>query len=250
MALYISLFLIVVAIATYLINPKSKQQVWIYSILTIVIFAIVLIFFLAAISKSTLSLSYRLGTAMGACIIPLVISIPTLYISLKKKLDKTEKYKYPIGLFVGIIVFGIIGGISLWGNYTREKTLEKYLELESSKFQKNNNNEEANSTSPDNINKGLPESMGNGMTMQKYEVDKYKAIFTVKWDGKSTGDFSDSYIDSIRDSFIKQIKNSQFSSNIQTILERAKENGFDMVFVFKNESNEELFTFTILPYEL
>ena len=48
----------------------------------------------------------------------------------------------------------------------------------------------------------------------------------------------------------ERIKNGDNSSNLQKMLENSKENGYDIMIKYQNESNNELFSFSILPYEV
>ena len=74
-------------------------------------------------------------------------------------------------------------------------------------------------------------------------------VYTIEWSGKHSSDFSDNAVDKIKDSFIKRIKDGDNSGNLQKMLENSKENGYDIMIKYQNENNDELFSFSILPYE-
>ena len=54
----------------------------------------------------------------------------------------------------------------------------------------------------------------------------------------------------VKESFIKRIKDGDNSSNLQKMLENSKENGYDIMIKYQNENYDELFSFSILPYEV
>ena len=99
-------------------------------------------------------------------------------------------------------------------------------------------------------NEGLPEDLGDGMTLCKCVVDKYKVVYTICMDGKHPSDFNDSDIDKFKESFIYKIKNGQNSIKMQNTIEQATNNGYDIVIQCKNNNNIDLFSISILPYEL
>ena len=262
MFLNLAIFLLFVAAVIAVVRPTSKLQVWLYSILSPIAFTAVVCFVLAAISTSSSSLGYKLGTVFARCFIPLLVSIPTLYFFLRKKFNMGEKYNYPKGIFAAIILLAIPGCISLYGEYTRETTLRKYMEMKADgKLDKylNDGSEDSEDTDESGqqgmieaskrFNDSLPEDLGDDLTLEKCEVDKYMVVYTIEWSGKHSSDFSDNDVDKIKDSFIKQIKNGDYSINLQKMLENSKENGYDIMIKYQNENNDELFSFSILPYE-
>ena len=89
-----------------------------------------------------------------------------------------------------------------------------------------------------------------GLNMEKCEVDKYMVVYTIVWTGKHPSDFSDNDIAKVKESFIKRIKDGDNSSNLQKMLENSKENGYDIMIKYQNENYDELFSFSILPYEV
>ena len=174
-----------------------------------------------------------------------------------------EKYKYPTGIFVAIVLLAIPGCISLYGNYTREKTVRKLMEMKAEgKLDKylNQGNEESEEVyesgqqgminAAKRFNDSLPEDLGNGLNMEKCEVDKYMVVYTIVWTGKHPSDFSDNDIAKVKESFIKRIKDGDNFSNLQKMLENSKENGYDIMIKYQNENYDELFSFSILPYEV
>ncbi len=263
MFLNLAIFLLFVAAVIAVVRPTSKLQIWLYSILSPLAFAAVVCFVLAAISPSRLSLDYKLGTAFGSCLIPILVSIPTLYFILKKKSEVGEKYKYPSGIFVAIVLLAIPGCISLYGDYTRGKTVRKLMEmkaegkLDNYLNQGDKESEEVDESGQQGMikaakrfNDSLPEDMGNGMSLEKCEVDKYMIVYTIVWNGKHPSDFSENDVAKVKDSFIKRFKGGDNSSNLQKILENSKDNGYDIMIKYQNENYDELFSFSILPYEV
>ena len=119
----ISLFLLVSAIFIAVYQPKSNKDIWLYSIFV----PIVLLFIDTMYCRITMgtipSFTYVLGSAIGECLVSMVISFIVLFVYLKKKLKAGDQFIYPKGLIVAIIVLLIIGLISEWG-YHKISTCE------------------------------------------------------------------------------------------------------------------------------
>lgn len=237
MLIYIAIFLIIAAITVSNVVPESKGEVWRSSIIIPISFAIVASFILAVISSSTAFFTYRFGEALGGCVPSIIVSSLTIYFCLKNKLEHEDDYKYPKVLLVVIVICLLIGGLQLYLSYHNRKALVEYL------------NSEMNSD--DNaVNNNLNEDIGDGLILRNYKVNSYKRIFTIMWAGKHKSDFDDKDITTLKYSFIIKMRNGQFPSKVQDMFDDSKEKGYDIMLVCQNENNEELFTFTILPYEL
>ena len=261
MFLVLAIFLLFVAAVIAVVRPTTKLQVWLYGIISPITFAALVCFSIATIFSY--SWNYKLGAAFAGCLIPILVSIPTLYYFLKKKFDVGEKFNYPKGIFAVILLLAIPGSISLYGDYTRGKTMRKLMEMKAEgKLDKYLNQGDIESEEVDEsgqqgmikaakrFNDSLPEDMGNGMRIEKCEVDKYMVVYTIVWSGKHSSDFSDNEVAKVKDSFIKRIKDSDNSSNLQKMLENSKDNGYDIMIKYQNENYDELFSFSILPYEV
>lgn len=121
----LSFFLLIAAIIVAVTRPKSKLQVWLYSIVT----PFLLSFIIAIAEAPFLNLNYnysnRLAWSFGESVISIIVTIPTIFFCLKKKLVLGEKYKFPSGIITTIIVLFIIACILECSSYVRKKTLQK-----------------------------------------------------------------------------------------------------------------------------
>ena len=123
MLINIAFFLVVAAIIIALVKPNSKTDVWLYSIIVPVVLALVIAIVEASLSESSWSYSNKIAASIGGSFVSVVVSIPTIYVYLKKKLETGEQFKFPKGLIISIIVLIVLGLFSEWGNYYREKAM-------------------------------------------------------------------------------------------------------------------------------
>lgn len=243
MFIYIAIFLIVAAIAISNVAPESKGEVWRSSIFIPISFAVIASLILAAFSGNTAFFLYRFGAELGRCIPSIIVSSLVIFFCLKYKFEHEDNYKYPKGIFVAIIICFLIGSIQIYMAYLSNKALDRYLNEELGMSIDYQDEESA-------FNKSLPEDMGNGFIMMNYDEEQYKRIFTIQCVGKQKSDFDNHNIANLKETFINQIKQRQFSQYLQDIFIDSQNKGFDMLFNCQNEKNDDLFTFTILPYEL
>lgn len=127
MFLNLAIFLLVAALVIAVAKPKSKTQVWIYSILTPVVFSVIYALCVAMFSDSQMPVSYQLGGLIGGNAPSILITIITLFYWLKKKLENNDSYKYPKAIFIVIAVCAIIGCIQLYMSYRSHKYLSNIL---------------------------------------------------------------------------------------------------------------------------
>ena len=128
----LAFFLAVTAIIVAFVNPKSKTQIWLYSIVIPILLAFVIAVFEASFSESRYSFSNKIAESIGGSLISIIVAIITLFVCLKKKFNVGEQYKLPKGLIISIVVCLILGAISEYGNYSREKRLRQSTETSSS----------------------------------------------------------------------------------------------------------------------
>lgn len=123
MLINIAFFLLVAAIIIAVMKPKSKTEVWLYSIIVPLVLAFAIAIVEASLSESSWSFSNKIAASIGGSLVSVIVSIPTLFIYLKKKLAAGENFKFPKGLIIAIVVLAALGLFSEWGNYYREKSL-------------------------------------------------------------------------------------------------------------------------------
>jgi hypothetical protein len=127
----LAFFLAVTAIIISVVNPKSKTQICLYSIGVPFLLAFAIAVFEASFSESRYSYSNKIAESIGGSLISIIVAIITLFICLKKKFTLGEQYKMPKSLVISIAVFLILGAISEYGNYSREKKLRQSTETSS-----------------------------------------------------------------------------------------------------------------------
>lgn len=122
-ALNIAFFLMVSAIIIAYAKPKSITVIWLYSLVT----PIMLVFWVALLNVLFLDanspVGNRIAFAFGECLISIIISTPTIFYYLKKKLLTSEQSNFPKGLIYGIIILTILGVLSECGNYRWKKSV-------------------------------------------------------------------------------------------------------------------------------
>lgn len=196
----IVIFLTIAAIFIYVYKPKSKSDAWLYSL----IIPIVVFLFASAINRffyyPDAETSYLFASTLGECLVSIVASFVTLLISLKKKYEKGEQFKFPKWLTTTIVILLALGLFSVWGNYTRNKAAKEdesgiienqpaenitESQLEDVK-QLSSEAENARKVLPELvtfINQGLPVSR-EGMTMNSMEIKGNSVIVSYEIDEK------------------------------------------------------------------
>lgn len=127
----LAFFLAVTAIIISVVKPKSKTQICLFSIGVPFLLAFAIAVFEASFSESRYSYSNKIAESIGGSLISIIVAIITLFICLKKKFTLGEQYKMPKNLVISIAVFLILGAISEYGNYSREKKLRQSTETSS-----------------------------------------------------------------------------------------------------------------------
>lgn len=123
----IVILLSIAAIIIAFQKSKSKTTIWFISFFVPILFAFAVALIEAPLSKSTLSFANKMAWSIGDSLIAVIVSIPTLFFCLKKKLANGEQYKFPKGLVIAIIVVLALGLMSECGSYNRKKAEEKIL---------------------------------------------------------------------------------------------------------------------------
>ena len=273
MFLNLAIFLLVAALVIAVAKPKSRTQVWIYSILTPVVLSVIYALSVAMSSDSQMPLSYQLGGLIGGNAPSILITIITLFYCLKKKVENKDNYKYPKVIFIVIAVCAIIGCIQLYMSYRSHKVLEQYIEMKSNGKIDSQSSKKAESVKSNAIidddknpvtkkiraemidaaqsyNEKLPEDLGYGMTMIKCAIEEYSMVYTIQWKGMNPSDFTDDAITDIRNTCIEGLKEDQKSPIMKAMLERMKDYGYDFLYRYVNENGEELCSVNISPYDI
>lgn len=126
----IVILLSIAAIIIAFQKSKSKTTIWFISFFVPILFAFAVALIEAPLSKSTLSFANKMAWSIGDSLIAVIVSIPTLFFCLKKKLVKLangEQYKLPKGLIISIIMVLALNVMSECGGYNRKKTEEKIV---------------------------------------------------------------------------------------------------------------------------
>lgn len=141
MLLNLAFFLAVTAIIIVVVSLKTKSQIWLYSIVIPILLAFIIAVFEASFSESSYSYSNKIAESIGGSLISVVVSIITLFFCLKKKYKVGEQYKLPKSIIIAIAVCIILGLISEYGSYSREKRMKQSAEVISDEDIVNNENE-------------------------------------------------------------------------------------------------------------
>lgn len=182
----IAFFILISAIFIAIYKPKSKSDVWLFSIVIPVVLLFVVSVLYLIFSNSDAGTLYLLASALGENLIPMVMSFIVLFVYLKKKLKAGDQFKFPKGLIIAIIVFFALGLFSEWGNYKRNqvmaendsKELDSRIEKETNEYEQEDVKEvsgeveDARKVLPELvafINQGLPVTR-EGMTMNSMEI--------------------------------------------------------------------------------
>ena len=198
----IAFFLVVAAIVIAVVKPKSKIEVWLYS----VIIPFFLIFWVALFdsffSDTYSQTSYKLASAFGESFVSIIVSIPILFFYLRKKLTANDQFKFPKGIIVAICVLIALELCLEWGQHKRERTLERIeIENRDTKGVNNQTEEKENELQDEQrelsseavdarkilpelvalINQGLPVSK-EGMTMNSMEVRNNSVVVSLTID--------------------------------------------------------------------
>src|SRR5690554_2284326 len=112
-------YLIVALFSYYNFSPKRKTALWIYTILIPLITSIIYIIYSYASNDYN---SFKAGQAFSYSIVPTIISGVVIYFLLKKKMVNEGATKFPIILFVFII---ITFGLGLYQNHLKEERQKK-----------------------------------------------------------------------------------------------------------------------------
>src|SRR5690606_10816386 len=115
----LSFYLIVAFFSYYYFSPKKKTALWKYAILIPLITSVIYIIYSYASNDYN---SFKAGQAFSYSIIPTIISGFVIYFLLKRKLINEGINKFPIILFVLII---ITFGLGIYQNYQTEQSQEK-----------------------------------------------------------------------------------------------------------------------------
>lgn len=124
----LSIFLAVSAIVIAVLKPKSKTQVWLFSIFIPIVFSFLYGYGAIIISGSKLSIAYQLGGSIGGSIPSIIVSIIVLLVCLNKKSKAKEDYNFPKLLIVFIVISALIGGCMLYAKNKSTKMAERYYE--------------------------------------------------------------------------------------------------------------------------
>lgn len=101
----LSCYLIASFISVYLFNPKNKLGLWRAVLLIPLIITVWYILYALNESNTYYGYSaYKFGKVLSNIIIPLIISCGATYFYLNKKIKNEGKVKFPIILFVLIII--------------------------------------------------------------------------------------------------------------------------------------------------
>lgn len=128
--LNIAFFLLVSAIIIAYVKPKTMTEVWLYSIVVPILLVFWVALFDSMFFDAYSPIGNRIALALGECLISIIVSVPTLYFYLKKKLSTNKQFKFPKGLIVSIIILIVLGVMSECGNYRWKKAMTQtnYLE--------------------------------------------------------------------------------------------------------------------------
>ena len=123
----LSIFLVVAAVAIAILKPKSKTQVWLFSIFIPIVFSFLYGYGAILISGSKLPIAYQLGGFIGGSVPSIIVSILVLLFCLKKKLKTKEEFKYPRLIIIPIIICALIGGIMLYIKHKADNGMGEYF---------------------------------------------------------------------------------------------------------------------------
>ena len=90
----LAFFLAVTAIIVAFVNPKSKTQIWLYSIVIPILLAFVIAVFEASFSESRYSFSNKIAESIGGSLISIIVAIITLFVCLKRSLMLVNNTNY------------------------------------------------------------------------------------------------------------------------------------------------------------
>lgn len=261
MLLNLAIFLFGAAGVIAVIKPKSMTHVWIVSILTPFLFTFVFIAFRILLLNSDFLTNYQLGGYFGRCIPSILITIFTLFFCLRKKLELNDKFQFPKSLIVAIVICAIWGGFQLFISYRSQKVGEQLTEMiYNGNLKPGGVSDEINpitekireemSEIVQDYNKDLSEDMGLGMTMKKCELQGTSLVYTIQWDGMDTSDFTDDTMKELREAFVEGIKEEQNSPIMKVFTQKMKDYGYDIIYRFINEKDEQLSSINISPFEI
>lgn len=125
MLINIAFYLFITAIVIAVVQPKSKSEVWLYSVIVPLFLVFWVALFDSFFSDSYSKTSYKLASAFGESLVSIFISIPILFLNLRKKLTAREQFIFPKGIIVTIVVLIAIELCLQWASYRREKALEQ-----------------------------------------------------------------------------------------------------------------------------
>ena len=264
MFILLAIFLLIVAIVIALVKPSSKTQVWLYSIGVPVLLSIIVGFVVASLTSSYYSFSYVVGSTVGSCILPIVISGIALFFCLKSKLEKKEEYKYPMAIIAFIVLSAIIGGLMYFFSYQNDKAVKEFIARDYN-FDRvdDGDDDEILQTSENDVdrqvlveeiedyNKDLPEYIGNGLTMMECGIENDAVVYTVEWKGIKKSDITSEVIfnleEVLKDGLKEEIENDVF---MKSFFNQMKELGYDLSYRYLDESGKELCTITLSLYDI
>ncbi len=100
------------------------------------------------------------------------------------------------------------------------------------------------------IDKELPLETGPGITITKCSFEDYSLVYTILLKGQSQSNYNDESISETRRNVLEELKKVFVDSESKKDLEMMDKYNYDIVIIYTNELDEELFRINIQPSEI
>lgn len=111
--IFLAFFMVIVLQLVKVINPKNNLLICLNSILWPVVVATISVLVVAFFKQGVRAdFSFCLGAAMAQSLLPLLFSIITLFIVLRKKKNQGDDFEIPVSFFyITIAISVVLGGM-------------------------------------------------------------------------------------------------------------------------------------------